>query len=264
MLPLFLVVFNSIFCAATFAQNKIIQKQLTYKIGETTYQGYAAYDSSSQAIKRPVVLILPEWWGAGEYVKMRAMMLAKLGYYAFALDLYGNGKIAADVNEAKALSTPFYQNPKLAYDNINAAMAMLAKQSQADFRNTAAIGYCFGGSMLIQAVKMGLVLKGMVSFHAGLAGAPAEAGMIKTPMLICHGGADLFVSAEDVAAFRKNMDDVSAEYQFISYPNATHAFTNPQATAIGKKFNLHIAYNPEADKSSWIDMMKYLAAWLKN
>ena len=132
-----------------------------------------------------------------------------------------------------------------------------------DQKNIAAIGYCFGGSMLLNAAKMGIDLKGVVSFHGGLDGVPATKGTSKAKILVCHGAADKFVSDESVEKFKTNMNDAKVDYTFISYPNATHAFTNPSSTATGKKFNLPIEYNEAADKNSWADMKRFLETIFK-
>jgi dienelactone hydrolase len=185
-------------------------------------------------------------------------MLAELGYIAIATDMYGEGKIANDPKAAQAYAMPFYNNPKMGLEKIEAAIAKLKEYQQTDVNKIAAIGYCFGGSMVLNASKMGLDLKGVVSFHGGLATVPADKGVVKGKILVCHGAADKFVSAADINAFRQNLDVVGVPYTFIEYPNATHAFTNPDATANGKKFNMPIAYNEAADKKSWKDMQAFL------
>ena len=123
----------------------------------------------------------------------------------------------------------------------------------------AAIGYCFGGSMVLNAAKMGMDFKGVVSFHGGLVTVPAKAGSTKAKILVCHGGADKFISEEDIKNFKGNLDSLKVTYTFIVYSNATHAFTNPDATANGKKFNMPIEYNEAADKKSWNDMKEFFA-----
>jgi dienelactone hydrolase len=220
-------------------------------------KGYVAYVPNEKA-KLPVVLIVPEWWGYSEYVKMRARKLAELGYFAMVVDMYGDGKVANTVEEAKKWSGEFYANPKLGDERLEEAEKKVKTFAQADTRRIAAIGYCFGGSMVLNAAKMGMDFKAVVSFHGGLAGVPAAKGVVKSKILVCHGGDDKFVSAEDVKAFKSNLDSVGVRYIFKVYPNATHAFTNPDATATGKKFNLPIAYNEEADKASWEDMRRFL------
>ena len=233
----------------------IKEDSITYTFNGTTYKGFIAYDESNKD-KRPAVLVVPEWWGLGDYTRGRAKQLAQLGYIAMAVDMYGNGKTAADPNEAQTLATPFYKDPQLARTVLDAAFNKLKEYPQTDTANVAAIGYCFGGYIVLNAAKLGADLKGVVSFHGGLGGAPVKKEVIKAKILVCHGEADEFVNKE-VAPFKKSMDSAGVEYTFKSYPNATHAFTNPAATENGKKFNMPIQYNAAADTASWNDMKAF-------
>ena len=248
----------SLMTFAVYAHNE--GKQITYQSGNTNCKGYVAYNAHIP--KMPVVLVIPEWWGCNEYAKMRADMLASMGYFAFAVDMYGDGYIAPTPKEAGERASKFYTDNALAMQRIDAAIQKLKDFPMADVENMAIIGYCFGGSMALNAARANLPVKAVVSFHGGLKGIanPAE---IKPKILICHGGSDNFVSAEEVTAFKAEMDKVKASYRFIDYPGATHAFTNPEATAVGKKFDMPISYNAEADKKSWLDMKAFLAEHLK-
>lgn len=236
----------------------IKEEPVTYSIGNETMNGYIAYDEKLTG-QRPVVLVVHEWWGLTDYPRTRAKQLAQLGYFAMAVDMYGGGKTARNPQEAQALVTPFYQNPQLAYTRLDAALAKAKTYAQADTGQTAAIGYCYGGYVVLNAAKLGADLDGVVSFHGGLGGAPANKDLLKAKILVCHGGADNFVPEAEIAAFRKSMDSIGADYQFKVYPGATHAFTNPEATEAGKRDNLPIAYNPAADTASWNDMRTFLA-----
>ncbi|MEO5893566.1 MAG: dienelactone hydrolase family protein [Ferruginibacter sp.] len=240
------------------AQNtaSIKGEEVTYTDGGSTFKGYVAYNEKQQG-KRPAIVIVPEWWGNNEYTRMRARMLAELGYIAIAADFYGDGKIAANPTEAQTYATPFYKDPQLGKSRLEAAAKKLKEYPQADAGKMAAIGYCFGGSMVLNAAKLGMDLKGVVSFHGGLATAPATPGSTKAKILVCHGGADKFISEADITAFKNNLDSVKATYTFNVYEGATHAFTNPDATATGKKFNMPIEYNETADKASWNDMKDF-------
>lgn len=231
-------------------------EEVTYTDGAVTLKGYVAYNEKQQG-KRPAIVIVPEWWGSNDYTRMRARMLAELGYIAIAADFYGDGKIAANPTDAQAFATPFYKDPQLGKTRLEAAMKKLSSYPQADASKMAAIGYCFGGSMVLNGAKLGLDLKGVVSFHGGLAGVPATPGTTKAEILVCHGGADNFISPEDVKKFKDNLDAVKAVYTFKTYEGATHAFSNPAATATGKKFNMPIVYNEAADKKSWADMKDF-------
>ncbi len=237
-------------------ESTIKTENVTYTSEGVTMYGYVAYDSVVSG-KRPVVLVLPEWWGFTDYVKKRARQLAQLGYLAMAVDVYGDGKIADNPGDAQKYAMPFYKDPQMAKRRIDAALDKIKTYSQADAKKIAAIGYCFGGGILLNTAKLGEDINGVVSFHGNLAGIPADKNLLKAKILVCHGEADKFVSASDVAAFKKQMDSIGADYTFKSYPNATHAFTNPEATATGKKFSMPIEYNAAADKASWKDMQDF-------
>jgi dienelactone hydrolase len=232
---------------------KIKTDNVSYKLDTLTMNGFVAYDESSNK-KRPAIFIIHEWWGLNDYVKKRAEQLAGMGYIAMAIDLYGNGKQADNPKDAGAAAGYFYKNFKAAKDRFDAAVAKLKEYPQVDTSNMAAIGYCFGGSMVLNIAKMGENLKGVVSFHGNLAGVPAKKELLKASVLVCHGEADGFVKPEEIATFKKQMDAIGADYVFKTYPNAQHAFTNPDATENGKKFNIPISYNAAADTASWTDM----------
>lgn len=235
---------------------KIKAGDVAYKSDTTTLRGYVAYNENDSA-KRPAILVVPEWWGMTDYPKMRARELAKLGYIALVVDMFGNGKVAADPKEAMALSGPYYKDPKLAKSRIDAALAQLKSYSQADTSKVAAIGYCFGGGMVLNVARMGEPLNGVVSFHGSLVGTPADKNLLKAKVLVCHGADDKFVQQPEVDKFKKQMDSIGAVYTFKVYPGATHAFSNPDATAIGEKFKMPIAYNAAADSASWKDMKDF-------
>jgi dienelactone hydrolase len=236
----------------------IKEENITYTLEGKTYKGFVTWDDS-KTNKRPAILVVPEWWGFNAYVKSRAKQLAVLGYIAMAVDMYGDGKTAADPKEAQELATPFYKDPQLAKKRLDAALTKLREYKQADAGRVAAIGYCFGGSVVLNAARLGADLNGVVSFHGGLIGAPANKSLLKAKILVCHGAADKFVTQDDVNKFKHDMDSIGADYTFKAYAGATHAFTNPEATNTGKKFNMPIEYNAAADKASWDDMKDFLA-----
>jgi len=228
-----------------------------YNADTVSMKGYIAYDSASSD-KRPVVMIVHEWWGLTEYARSRARQLADMGYLAVAVDMYGNGTTAESPELAGKLAVPFYTNPAMAKQRFDAALAKVAAMPQADTARIAAIGYCFGGAQVLNMARLGSPLKGVVSFHGNLVGVPPDKSVLKADVLICHGESDQFVPATEVAEYKKQMDSIGAPYTFKSYPNATHAFTNPEATAKGQKYNLPIAYNAAADSASWNDMKVFL------
>jgi dienelactone hydrolase len=240
----------------------IKEETVTYTVSGKTYSGFIAYDAAVKGT-RPVVMVVHEWWGLNDYPKMRARKLAGLGYIAMAVDMYGDGKIATNPKDAQELTTPFYKDPVLAKTLLDAAIKKIKEYPQADPANIAAIGYCFGGYIVLNAAKLGADLKGVVSFHGGLGGAPFEKNLLKSKVLVCQGGIDKFVSLKDADVFKHKMDSIGAAYTFKIYPNATHAFTNPASTENGKKFNLPIEYNPVADKDSWNDMKTFFASLFK-
>lgn len=227
-----------------------------YKAGKLKMLGYLAYDSA-KGDRRPVVLVVPEWWGLNDYTRSRARQLADLGYLAMVVDMYGEGKTADNPEKAGKMAGPFYADPALAKSRFDAAMSYARTLPAADTTNIAAIGYCFGGAQVINMAKLGEPLKGVVSFHGSLLGVPAKKELLKTPMLICHGEADQFVKPEEVEAFKKQLDSIDADYTFRSYKDAGHAFTNPEATAMGKKHKIPVAYNEAADKASWNEMKDF-------
>ena len=241
---------------STSAVAAIKEDSVSYTLDGTNYKGYVVYDSNNKD-KRPGVLVVHEWWGLNDYSGGRAKQLAELGYIAMAVDMFGEGKQGDDPAAAQALATPFYKDPTLSKTRLDAALNKLKEYPQLDTANVAAIGYCFGGFVVLNAAKLGANLKGVVSFHGGLGGVPVKKELVKAKILVCHGEADDFVNKE-VEPFKKSMDSAGVEYTFKSYPNATHAFTNPNATEKGKKFNMPIQYNAAADTASWNDMKEFL------
>ena len=235
---------------------KIKEDSISYNLKGVNYKGFVVYDASKKD-KRPAVLVVHEWWGLNDYSRMRAKQLAELGYIAMAVDMYGDGKTAADPQAAQALSSPFYNDPQMAKERFDAAYNKLKEYPETDPSNMAAIGYCFGGSIVLNVAKMGADLKGVVSFHGILQGVPPDKNLTKAQFLICHGAADKFVPKEQVDAFKHSMDSAGVKYTFKAYPDALHAFTNPASTENGKKFNIPIAYNEAADKASWNDMKDF-------
>ena len=241
--------------SATTKSVDIKEDSVTYNLNGKNYVGFVDYDANQQG-KRPAILVVHEWWGLTDYPRSRARQLAELGYIAMAVDMYGDGKIGNDPKTAQDLATPFYKDPTLAKTRLDAAINKLKSFPQTDSSKMAAIGYCYGGYIVLNAAKLGADLKGVVSFHGDLSGVPVNKDSLKAKILVCHGEADQFVNPE-VAAFKKSMDSAGVDYTFKSYPNATHAFTNPAATEKGKQFNMPIEYNAAADSASWNDMKDF-------
>jgi len=186
-----------------------------------------------------------------------------MGYIAMAVDMYGNGRMGNDPGAAQALATPFYMHPDMAKKHFDAALEEFKKNPNVDQSKIAGIGYCFGGGILLNLARMGEPLNGVVSFHGSLVGTPADKNLTKAEILVCHGEADSFVPKEQVDKFKKQMDSIGKSYTFKSYPGATHAFTNPDATETGKKFKMPIEYNAAADTASWNDMKEFFGRIFK-
>ena len=225
---------------------------ISYQQGGTTFQGYLAYDDSI-AGPRPGVLICPEWWGLTDYPKHRAEQLAKLGYIAFAIDMYGNGQTTDDAQQAGQLMTPVEQDRGLVRARASAGLDVLRKQPQCDPTKIAAIGYCFGGLVALELARSGADLSAVVSFHGNLTNPnPGQNQPIKPKILVCTGADDAFVPPQQVADFQDEMRKAGADYQVMIFGGAHHAFTNPDADRHGIK---NIAYNAAADKRSFQAMM---------
>jgi len=241
---------------------KIKEGSVTYTIDSLNMNNYLVYDENTEG-KRPAVLVIHEWWGLNDYTKRRARMLAELGYVAMAVDMYGNGRMGNDPGTAQNLAMPYYQHPDMAKKIFDRAVEELKKDPNVDQTKMAGIGYCFGGGVLLNLARMGEPLNGVVSFHGSLIGTPADKNLTKAEILVCHGEADSFVPKEQVDMFKKQMDSIGKSYTFRSYPGATHAFTNPDATETGKKFKMPIEYNAAADTASWNDMKEFFVRIFK-
>lgn len=242
--------------AAGMLSAKIVTKPVAYEHAGVKLEGYLAYDDAKVTAgkKAPGVLVMPEWWGLTEYPKHRAEQLARLGYVAFAADMYGAGVTTADPKKAGELAGQFYGRPLMA-ERAAAGLAQLLATGLVETDHVAAIGYCFGGATAQALAYSGAPLAGIVSFHGSLIPASAEAAAKNhAKILICHGAVDPFISAEEIAAFMKGMNDGKFDYQFVSYAGAVHAFSNPGADQIAKATGLPIAYNEAADKRSWTHM----------
>jgi dienelactone hydrolase len=232
----------------------IISENVDYTGDGTTMKGFVAYDENIKT-PQPIVLVVPEWWGISDYTRGRAKQLAALGYLAFAVDFYGEGKSAETPDEAGKLAGPFYApGSNIAQKRFDAALAKIKTYPQADTSKIAAIGYCFGGAMVLNMARLGEPLKGVVSFHGNLVGVPVKKELLKADVLVCHGDSDKFVLPAEVTTFKKQMDSIGASYTFKSYANATHAFTNPMADEKAMKYKMPIAYNPAADTASFNEM----------
>ena len=243
------ILFSLLLSSTAYAE--IISKEIDYKQGDTIMKGMLAYDDAIKG-KRPGVLIVHEWWGHNKHARDKAMMLAKEGYVAFAVDMYGNRKNAEHPDDAGKFSSAVAGDMPLAKARFIAAMDTLKTQPNVEPDQLAAMGYCFGGGIVLNMARMGVELKGVSSFHGSIATKnPAQKGDIRTRIRVFNGAADPFVKAEQIEALKAEMKNAGVDFEFINYPDVKHSFTNPDADAAGKKFNLPLEYNAAADKDSW-------------
>jgi dienelactone hydrolase len=234
-----------------------VTQEFIYDLEGTKLSGFLAYPKSAQ--KAPGILVVHEWWGHTDYARKRAKMLADLGYVAFALDMYGDGKVANHPKEANAFMMEVMGNAELARARFEKALNILKNQPMVDAENIASVGYCMGGSLSLNMGRSGLPLKAVVSFHGGLAGlAPVAEGSVHSKFLVLNGAEDPFVTAEAKATFKQEMDAAKTNYEFIEYPGAMHGFTNPGADEKGTAYGLPLKYNAEADQASWKRMQDFL------
>jgi dienelactone hydrolase len=248
-----------LFCVMQ-TRGAIHTQTVEYKQGDATLEGYLVYDDAIQG-KRPGVLVVHQWMGLTDYEKHRAEMLAQLGYVAFCADIYGKGVLPKDTKEAGALAGKYKSNRQLLRARVNAGLDELKKNNLVDAKRVAAIGYCFGGTTVIELARSGAELNGIVSFHGGLDSPnPADGKNIKCKVLICHGADDRASSPENIAAFKNEMRSANVDWQFIEYGGAVHAFTQPMA---GNDNSKGAAYNEKADKRSWQAMKDFFAEIFK-
>lgn len=246
------------FCGFLSSCKNVKGEPVEYTSGNVVLKGYLAYDRSIKG-KRPGILVVHEWWGHNEYARKRATMLARLGYTALAVDMYGEGKQAEHPDEAGKFAKEISGNMDMKLSRFMAALSYLKKQESVDPARIAAIGYCFGGAVVLDMARTGMDLRGVVSFHGGLTtNNPARPGAVYAKILVCHGEKDVFTTAEQIAAFKQEMSEAKADLQFITYKDAKHSFTNPDADVYAQKFNIPVGYNSEAEKKSWDDMRKFL------
>jgi dienelactone hydrolase len=237
----------------------VVVKDVTYSDGGTTCKGVLAYDDAMKD-KHPGMLVVHEWWGITQHVRDYTKELASKGYTALAVDMYGNGKTADNPKDAGELSGGVMADPEAMKARFDAGRKFLESQPNVDPKRIGALGFCFGGGVVLNVARMGEDLGGVVSFHGSLgAKTPAKTGGVKAKMLVLNGAADPFVSREAVDAFKKEMDAAKVDYKFVDYPGAVHAFTNPAADAKGKQFNLPLKYDEKADRESKAEMLKFFS-----
>lgn len=241
---------------AASALAAVKSEPVEYKLGDVVMEGYLAYDDAIKG-PRPGVLVVHQWMGLSENEKMRANMLAELGYVAFAVDVYGKGIRPKNTEEAGTAAGKIRQNPADFRDRLKAGLQALLKSPNVDSRKIAAIGYCFGGGGVLELARAGADIDGVVSFHGTLATAmPATSGSVKAKVLVLHGAEDPYVPMKDVLAFIDEMKTANVDYQMVMYSGAVHAFTQ---TGAGNDPSKGAAYQEAADKRSWQHMKDFFA-----
>ncbi len=242
------------------ASAEIKTKTVDYKDGKTALQGYLAWDDAQEG-PRPAVIVVHDWTGVNDHAKASVDKLAKMGYVAFAVDMYGKGIRPSKPEDAGKQATKYKSDRKLMRRRVNAGLTWLVKQKQVDAGKVAAIGYCFGGTTVVELARSGAPVVAVVSFHGGLdSPAPADGKNIKGRVLALHGADDPFVKAEDLAAFESEMRDAGVDWQLVKYGGAVHSFTSPGA---GDDNSKGAAYNEKADRRSWEAMTRFLTESFK-
>jgi dienelactone hydrolase len=248
----------------TSAYAAIKEEPVTYQDGTTTMKGFVVYDDAVQG-KRPGIIMVHEWWGITKHMHNEAQKFAQQGYTAFIADMYGDAKTADNPKDAGALSGAVMKDPKVMEARFNAAQAQLARYPTVDPARIGAVGYCFGGAVVLNMARAGADLDAVAGFHASLGlNTPAPApGTVKAKVLVLNGADDPFVKREEYEALKKDFDAAKVEYRVIQYPGAVHAFTNPEATELGQKFNLPLQYDAQADREAKAEASKFFAANLQ-
>lgn len=243
------------------ANAAIKEEPVTYTDGKTTMKGFVVYDDAVTA-KRPGIIMVHEWWGITQHMHNEARKFAEQGYTAFIADMYGDAKSADNPKDAGALSGSVMKNPTDMESRFNAAQDQLGKHASVNPQHIGAVGFCFGGAVVLNMARAGANLAAVAGFHASLGlNTPAPApGTVKAKVLILNGADDPFVKREQYEALKKDFDAAKADYKIIEYPGAVHAFTNPEATELGKKFNLPLRYDAKVDQEAMAEVSKLFAA----
>lgn len=240
------------------AHAAVKEEPVTYKDGDTTMKGFIVYDDAKKG-RRPGIVVVHEWWGVTKHTRAEARRFARQGYTAFVADMYGDAKSADNPKDAGGLMKSLMGNPAAVESRFNAARAQLAKHASVDPKKIGASGYCMGGTVVLNMARAG-DLAAVTAFHPSLGGYKPASEPIKAKVLVLNGADDPFNKPDQIGAFKKDMDAAKADYQFINYPGAVHAFTNPEATEKGKKYNLPLAYNAKVDKQAKAEATKFFRA----
>lgn len=242
---------------AAAAQAGLQSQSLEYEVDGDPYTGYLVYDDAVEG-ERPGVLVVHEWWGHNEFARKQAEKLARAGYTALALDMYGSGKVADHPEDAQAFMKEATSDPQAMEAKFRAAMSILQEHETVDGGRIAAQGYCFGGAVVLNMARAGMGLAGVVSFHGSLGTeSPAEAGAVKAKIQAYTGGADPFVPLEQVTGFIEEMHAAEADVSVRILPGAKHSFMNPGADEIAEQFDMPVAYDADAAASAWAGTLAF-------
>lgn len=260
---LFLVVLALAVLTAGSAWGIVEGKAVEYRAGETVLKGYLAQDNRFTG-KRPAVLVVHEWWGHNDYARRRAEMMARQGYIALAVDMFGDGKTANHPADAGKFAAETMKNKAVVEARFTAAVDFIKAQPTVDPGKVAAIGYCFGGGVVLYMARQGADLKGVASFHGSLVtDSPARPGAVKARILVFTGEDDAMIPATQVKSFTAEMKKAGADFRVVTYPGAKHSFTNPEADNLARKFNLPLSYDYRADQDSWGQTLKFFTEIFK-
>jgi dienelactone hydrolase len=243
-----------IFLGLTAVEAKVVTQMVEYRQDGTVMRGFLAYDDALKG-KRPGVLVVHEWWGLNDFARERVLKLAGLGYVALAADMYGNGVTTSNPEEAGKLAGALRGNPELLRARAQAALKLLAADRRVDPKRLAAIGFCFGGTTVLELAYSGADLAGVVSFHGGLPRLqPGDLQRLEASILVLHGAEDPHVAPADITAFEQAMQQAGADWQMVLFGGAVHGFTNPAA---GNNSASGVAYNARAARRSWRYMQEF-------
>jgi dienelactone hydrolase len=240
-----------ILALSSLTQAEIVTKEVSYEVEGESFTGFIAYDDKIEG-QRPGVIVVHEWWGHNDYARTRAMMLAELGYVGFALDMYGTGVLAEHPDDANKFMMASFEKAGAIKARFETAMSLLQAEPMVAEDDIGAIGYCYGGAVVLSMARAGLPLDAVASFHGSLSTpAPAQAGAIQGRVMAFTGADDPMVPPEQVAGFKAEMEAAGADFGVVSYEGAVHSFTNPGATAVGEQFDMPLRYDAKADEDSW-------------
>ncbi len=244
-------------CATTQKTEKpVYSPKLTYALEDQLFEATVALPKKFDG-RIPLVVIVHEWWGRTEFMQEQSKLLTEAGYATLAVDLFGNSQVVETPPEAQALATPFYQNPQMGIERLTKYIELAKNDPHIDSSKIFVIGFCFGGTQALNLARTGADIAGVVSFHGGLASSLPQMPM-KARILALNGLADPMVPAKERAAFNKEMKAIKANYKSINYKGATHAFTNPKATEVGKKYKIPVAYDKKAAEAAYKEMFNFL------